>query len=95
MFVAQKKKLLTQPHGRHVANKRGLSTLFDPHGLNGSNHSIGPGEMINMEKSPEDSKSVPFEHSGIISKAARKKKRRKKHKNSKNSRIMFIQALVS
>jgi len=77
----QKKKSLNKPHGRHVANKRGWSTLFDPHGGNSSQPNISPVVVTGENVLYQDTKT-PSQYSYESTQDERKRRRRKR-KNMK------------
>ncbi|XP_020615634.1 uncharacterized protein LOC110053710 [Orbicella faveolata] len=77
----KKKKSLNKPHGRHVANKRGWSTLFDPHGGNSSRPNISPVVVTGENVFYQDTK-IPSQYSYESIQDERKRRRRKK-KNMK------------
>lgn len=77
----KKKKSLNKPHGRHVANKRGWSSLFEPHGGNSSRPNISPVVVKGENVFYQDTKlPSQYSHQSVQDE---KKRRRRKKKNMK------------
>ncbi|KAL9959991.1 hypothetical protein ACROYT_G033379 [Oculina patagonica] len=76
----KKKKSLNKPHGRHVANNRGWSTLFDPHGGNSSHPNTSPVAVSSENLSQQETKLVSENAFESIQEERKRKRRRKKNK---------------
>ena len=70
-----------KPHGRHVANKGGWSTLFDPHGGNGTLSNTSPVEVVSIKGSSQqrEPRIVPVHPVEKIRDEKKKRRMRKKH----------------
>jgi len=79
----KRKKVSIKPHGRHVANKRGWSSLFDPHGGNGTSSNVSPVAVVSIKgNSQEEAARIASVHP-VENIQHEKKKRRKRKKQMK------------
>ncbi|CAH3149057.1 unnamed protein product [Pocillopora meandrina] len=75
----KKNKSVNKPHGRHVANKRGWSTLFDPHGGNSSYPNISTTVHLRQNVSQTEATIASLHPVETIRGEKKRKRRRKKN----------------